>query len=305
MPDESFVINLPIELDDDGYLDRQCPWSECGRAFKVMNDDWEAKVSVGCAYCPFCGHESEPSDFSTPEREEYFREAALAFMNQQLVRMLGDVARDFNRSMPKRGPISMRMDVSSPSVSVPLQPAAQDTMTMRVACERCECRFAVIGAGFFCPTCRYNSAGHTLEQAVAAARRALSVLPTVMDSISDADARDQVARHLIEAQIGNLVTAFQRFAEVELPRLPASEKPPRRNAFQNITEGDRLWSAAGGTSYSAILDAAELGGLERLFQQRHLLAHREGIVDDEYLRKSNDKSYSIGQRLVIREVAVR
>lgn len=40
------------------------------------------------------------------------------------------------------------------------------------------------------------------------------------------------------------------------------------------------------------------------YQQRHLLAHCEGIVDQDYIIKSGDTTYAVGQRLVIRDGAV-
>jgi hypothetical protein len=36
-----------------------------------------------------------------------------------------------------------------------------------------------------------------------------------------------------------------------------------------------------------------------------LLAHREGLVDADYIAKSGDQNYRDGQRLVIREAPVR
>ena len=36
-----------------------------------------------------------------------------------------------------------------------------------------------------------------------------------------------------------------------------------------------------------------------LYQKRHLLAHNEGIVDSQYIKKSGDLSYKEGQRIVI------
>ena len=47
-----------------------------------------------------------------------------------------------------------------------------------------------------------------------------------------------------------------------------------------------------------------MADLLRLFQQRHLLAHCEGIVDQDYIIKSGDTTYAVGQRLVIRDEAV-
>ena len=44
--------------------------------------------------------------------------------------------------------------------------------------------------------------------------------------------------------------------------------------------------------------------LQLFFQQRHLLAHREGIVDQDYITKSGDRSYAIGQKLVIKNQAI-
>jgi hypothetical protein len=35
------------------------------------------------------------------------------------------------------------------------------------------------------------------------------------------------------------------------------------------------------------------------FQQRHLLAHQQGIVDANYITRSGDTSYATGQRLII------
>jgi hypothetical protein len=47
-----------------------------------------------------------------------------------------------------------------------------------------------------------------------------------------------------------------------------------------------------------------MASLNLFFQQRHLLAHREGIVDQEYIDKTHDLTYRPGQKLVIKEVAV-
>src|SRR5687768_14120166 len=79
---------------------------------------------------------------------------------------------------------------------------------------------------------------------------------------------------------------------------------PRMNVFQNLAAGEQLWTGAGGTAYTAILDAGEMAELRRLFQQRHLLQHQQGIVDARYLTHSGDTTYVIGQRLVVRAASV-
>lgn len=39
------------------------------------------------------------------------------------------------------------------------------------------------------------------------------------------------------------------------------------------------------------------------YQQRHLLAHQQGIVDNDYVTRSGDATYEVGQRLLIKESA--
>lgn len=49
----------------------------------------------------------------------------------------------------------------------------------------------------------------------------------------------------------------------------------------------------------------KLAALTRYLQQSHLLAHTEGIVDADYVTRTNDTDYRRGQRIVIRNEAVR
>ena len=58
-------------------------------------------------------------------------------------------------------------------------------------------------------------------------------------------------------------------------------------------------------SNTATISSAELATLTRCFQQRHLLAHTQGLVDADYIARTGDTAYRIGQRIVIREAAVR
>jgi hypothetical protein len=93
-------------------------------------------------------------------------------------------------------------------------------------------------------------------------------------------------------------------AEALITRPPAPPKA-RRNVFQNLSEGGAVWKTAFGHGYEAHLSGAQLNRLNRYFQQRHLLAHREVLVDADYIAKTGDQTYREGQRLVIREAAAR
>ena len=295
-------IPVPISIDDDGYLDRRCPWTECQFTFKVVLEDWKAKVPDECAYCPFCRHQAHSTVFNRPEQDAYIEQVATAEIQHRFEQGLRASAESLNRQ-PQHGFITLRLEVNSPPHFIPMPPAAQEAMTLRITCEACGCRFAVIGAAYFCPACGQNSARHTFAQSLVSARASMATIPTIA-ALSDQDTGAQVAKTLIEGTLGMLVTALQRFAEAEYPRLPNPVQKLRRNAFQNLAEGSDLWEKAGGTAYAAILNTQEMILLYRLFQQRHLLAHQEGIVDQEYVNRSGDTTYTLGQRLVVREHSV-
>jgi hypothetical protein len=142
------------------------------------------------------------------------------------------------------------------------------------------------------------------NQAISGIRQALDALPSVRDAIPDKDASDTTVRLIVENGLQNAVTAFQRYAESLYSSFPASPTP-RRNAFQNLKEGSEFWKVVAGKTYNEYLESTEEVRLLRYFQQRHLLAHRQGLVDEDYVARTGDTTYRPGQRLVVREAAVR
>jgi Zn finger protein HypA/HybF involved in hydrogenase expression len=50
------------------------------------------------------------------------------------------------------------MKIDSRPRHVLLPPAAAEPMRLKITCPECSCRYAVIGAAFFCPACGHNAA---------------------------------------------------------------------------------------------------------------------------------------------------
>jgi len=46
------VIKISIPLDDDGFLELECPF--CGESFKLLGNDYEDE-DIFQIFCPFCG----------------------------------------------------------------------------------------------------------------------------------------------------------------------------------------------------------------------------------------------------------
>jgi hypothetical protein len=118
------------------------------------------------------------------------------------------------------------------------------------------------------------------------------------------DTAEVTVRRIIENALEDIVTAFQRYAESLYDKFPTAPTAPK-NAFQNLKKGSDLWQAVSGKCYEDFLDTISLSSLKRYFQQRHLLAHCEGIVDAQYISNSGDSTYASGQRIVINEQDVQ
>lgn len=297
-------ISVPIPADQDGYLDRECPSDECLFQFKIHEDDWAGKVRDEEVSCPFCGHTADSSKWWTQDQIAHAQEAARAQVQQRLGHAMRRDAGNWNRRQKPDSFLSITMKVDSLPQRILLPKAAAEPMRLKITCPACSCRYAVIGAAFFCPACGHNAADLMFAQAVNGIRNALDALPQVRSAISDQDTAETTARLLTETSLQNAITAFQRYAESLYTRFP-SAAPPRRNAFQNLKEGSDLWFRVSGKYYTAYLNDAETVSITRLFQQRHLLAHTQGIIDSDYATRAGDPTYQVGQRLVIREAAVR
>ncbi|MFC1905216.1 hypothetical protein ACFLXL_00210 [Chloroflexota bacterium] len=300
-------VNLP--LDEKNYLDRRCPAEVCAAYFKVLFEDWLNLVRDEIVYCPICRYKAGSSEWNTEEQAQYIKNVGLGYVTRTIGNALSQDAQSFNRCQGKKGFVQMTMSFK-PGANIVIMPIeAADAMEQSFVCAACGCRYASLGAAFFCPACGYNSAITIFDNSVETILRMISSVEDIRIALRksfDVDIAENSIHQIIESSFCKLVSSFERFAEASFERLPnEAQFIMRKNVFQNLGESSRLWQQAIGKCYKDMLTKNELADLNRLFQQRHLLTHTEGVVDEEYIIKTNDKTYSVGQRLVIRETSVR
>jgi uncharacterized Zn finger protein (UPF0148 family) len=303
----AILVPIQIPIDNDGYFDRRCPSDTCQSDFKILFEDWTNKVSDAQVFCPICREEAEATQWNTPDQCEYLRQVAMNRISGMIDNALSQDARDFNRRQPSGFiQVSMAYKPGAPTIIVPI--CAAEELRQKFSCGQCKCRYSSLGAAFFCPACGHNSAESTFAQTIEAVQRSLAALPAIrvaVQAASDADAATNTVREILENSMGRIVGAFQRVAETLFDRTPGAATVRRRkNVFLNLAKSSTLWRASTGKGYEDLLTSIEMADLLRLIQQRHFLAHCEGIVDQDYVDKSGDKTYAVGQRLVIQETAV-
>lgn len=300
-------VQVPIELevDDNGYLDRVCPSDECCTNFKVMFEDWRDIIRDEEVFCPLCRHDAKSTEWNTPEQEKYIEQATTAYVEKQLGQAFQSDTRRFNRSQDRNSFIKMSMSYKPGHIPVPVPANAADIMTQVFTCDECNCRYSSIGAAFFCPSCGHNSVLDTFANSVQTVQKTLAAIPAIRVALTDSadeNVAEDSVRHICENGLVKIVSSFQRYTEACFQNLPnAGSSTVRRNLFQNLSDSDAIWRDATGTGYTDLLDNKEYEMLSLYFQQRHVLVHLDGIVDQQYIVKSNDHRFDAGQRLIVSE----
>jgi len=268
--------SVKIEVDEDGYTDRECPNEDCLFPFKVFEEDWINLFKDEAVFCPKCRQEEKSNSF--------WSSSHLDIIKNKIIERIHD-AWD-GRTIP-----------SNIVDSVP----ALEIYKQKHDCENCSARYSVIGATYFCPCCGHNSILKTFNETLNKVEIKISNIPIILEQLKDLNDADQaeiIATSLIESSLSDIVVGFQRYLEERF--IQVTGKSLKRNPFQNLKRGSDAWKEFFGFEYSDFISKYELARLNTAFQQRHLFQHNEGIVDQEYINKSEDTSYKIGQRVVLK-----
>lgn len=295
-------ISVPIEPDSEGYLDKECPSEPCLFLFKIDSEAWSNIVRDEEVFCPSCGHVAPAKSWYPRAQIEAARDYALGTITNAMNNAMRADAAASKRRQKRASFLRITLDVKGGRDAVLVPVAAAESMRLRATCESCGCRYSYVGAAYFCPSCGANSASHTFTQTLNTIRIAAGLGETLRNTLGP-DEAEVMIRTLLEKAIQDTVMSFQRLNEQLYER--QSGKMARRNAFQNLDAGSALWSAEIGCAYVDLIGQTKLNQLKVYFQQRHLLAHQQGLVDLDYIDRSGDKTYAAGQRLLIRDSAVR
>lgn len=296
-------ITVPIDSDEKGYIDKECPSTNCEFQFKIKNEDWKNICRDEGVWCPMCGHAAPAKSWFTKAQVQHAERHAHRVIESTIDGAMRADARAFNGRQPRNSLISMSMKVGGAPHFTPhkVPAAASAAMELEIACEKCSCRFAVIGSAYFCPACGHSSVDRMFDDSLRKIRAKKDNVDVVRQAIAAVGGRDEaelMCRSLIESCLQDGVTAFQRCCE-GLYASTAPATPAPMNAFQRLAQGSELWQARVGVAYVDILGSSDLERLRRLFQKRHLLAHSDGIVDQRYINESGDSTYKVGQRITV------
>jgi hypothetical protein len=296
------MINIPITFhsDEKGYLDRECPNENCLFTFKIRMDDWKEKVSDNEVHCPMCGHIDTAEKWWTQQQLEDMKEVASNWAMSYIQGELDKSFKNLERStrVHKFIKITYKPGHRITFVNNPLGQSPE--WEREIQCPKCATRYSVIGSAYFCPCCGYNGIEEAFEETLEVIIKMIESLPEMERFLAESQGKDTantMCRGMLEGSLGDVVSAFQKFAELRYRLL--TSKAARVNDFQIVEKGSRLFKEATGKGYDSWISDEEQLYMNLMFQRRHVIEHNAGFVDDQYVQKSEDATYAVGQRLVI------
>lgn len=299
-----FEASVSIPADEEGFFGRRCP--DCERFFKMRVDQWEMLPDGAIVTCPYCGHQPEDvNDFMTPQQNQRVQWAAETLAEQYVHQRLQEVVRGFGtrRLRPGESGIEVRVSHDPPPPVRSLPAYAEKQVRRTITCAKCETVYAVYGASAFCPACGPRAAADTVLESIERGRRSLALEDALPDDLREEARADGVFDKTAEDVVKEVVTLFEVFARDQfVTRVTGHEeilKHRGRGVFQRLDDVEALFTEHVGAPISAHVSEAVWSRLQVVFQQRHVLVHRQGIVDEQYIQRVPHARQQVGQRLVL------
>lgn len=282
-------ISIPIQPDEEGFIGRECPISDCEGYFKIEFGTGLKGENLPC-HCPYCGHSASHDQFWTKEQIEYAKSVALRSITDALHRDLKKL--EFDHKPKGAFGIGFSLKVK-PGKPTPIHHYREKRLETEIVCGNCTLRYTVYGVFAFCPDCGLHNSIQILGKNLELAVKMLDVAATV---------ETDLAVRLIENALEDCVSAFDGFGRETCrvcARKSADPAKAERVSFQNLEGARQSLSGLFNIDLAAGLVVDEWKIAVRGFQKRHLLSHKLGVVDEEYIRKTGDDRAVVGRKVTI------
>lgn len=267
-------VSVEIQPDADGYTGRECP--ECKKYFKI-------KFGTGIpganqCHCPYCNHVGPQTEFWTEQQLEYARSVALNRISKQL---LGSLKKLERRPDPRA---LFSIGITVKGQPTPITRYSEKELEERISCSACTLEYTIYGTFGYCPDCGVHNSLQILSAN-------FDLILRILELASSAAA--EVKAKLIENALEDAVSAFDGFGREHCSTLPA------KISFQNIASAREALLRETGKDIGERFSPHDWNVVCNQFQKRHLIAHKMGVVDQEFVVKTGCSSSLLGRKVSI------
>jgi hypothetical protein len=272
-------VKVPFRSDEDGYLGRECPNPECEEYFKITPGTG-IKGPAPC-HCPYCGHAGDSDTFFTRQQIEYAKSVVMGKIADAVHREL----KSMEFEVRPRGPLGIGLSMKvKPGAPIPVRWYREKNLETEIVCDQCGLRYAIYGVFAWCPDCGVHNSLQILAKNLELAKKKLALAGSVDKDLADTVIADGLA---------SVVSAFDGFG-----REVASEGETKAS-FQNLEGARKRVLQRFSFDMADAVTEEEWRSSCRGFQKRNLLAHKMGVVDEEYVRKASDPFAVAGRKVTL------
>lgn len=300
--DDSYRMPIQIQSDENGFFDRECPNDDCLFNFKVDLHDWEEKIVGNDMHCPRCGHTASFDQWWTQDQLEVIHKDVMSFtlglVHDELKNTFGELERDARHNKFVR--ISYQPGSRPVYANLPI--SQTDAWSTEIKCSDCETKFSVIGNAYFCPCCGKDLTTAAIKDSLSSYRRRINDFGKLYALFENDFSSEEAARQLDslrEATLNSIFGTFESFCKGRYSELRGNN--PKRGVFQRLRDGEELFNKLVGFSYESCIGEEGYAFLNIMVNRRHLLTHSNGLVDSQYISKTGDTSYEVGQRIIVKD----
>lgn len=286
-------ISVSIPRDEDRFTGRECP--ECEGYFKIEGGTGLKGIGLPC-HCAYCGHIAQHDQFATREQIEYVKSVAMRRVADAIFKDLKGLEFDQKPRGAFGFGISLKVKQGDP---IPVRYYREAKLETEVICADCTLRYSVYGVFAYCPDCGKHNSRQILEKNFEVIGKMLALA-----AVSDIE----MAERLVQNALEDCVSAFDGFGR-EVCRIFKSvaidQSKVDKLSFQNVAAARSAVSEMFGIDLCADVTPDDWQSTLRSFQKRHLFAHKMGVVDDEYVKRSGDTQAVVGRKVALRAEEVR
>lgn len=288
-------ISIPIPADENAFTGRECPRPDCEAYFKVELGTGLKGEGIPC-HCPYCGHTGGHDQFWTKEQIEYAKSVAMRKITDAIHKDFKKLEFDYKPKGAFGIGISMKVKPGHPTS---IHHYREKELETEIVCVNCTLRYSVYGVFAFCPDCGQHNSLQILGKNLEVVRKMLDLA---------AGTEKELADKLIENALEDCVSAFDGFGR-ELCRVHANKacNPARleKMSFQNLEGARTHLLGLFGIDVSVEVAPDEWRAATMGFQKRHLVAHKMGVIDQDYITKTTDTRAVVGRKISIGADEVR
>ena len=253
-------------------------------------------MGIPC-HCPYCDHTAGHDHFWTKAQIEYAQSVAIRKITDAVYKDLRKL--EFDHKPKGAFGIGISMKVGRHRLT-PIHKFREKKLETEIICASCTLRYAVYGVFAFCPDCGQHNSSQIFD-------KNLELVEKMLELASKVDDTD-VSERLVENALEDCVSAFDGFGK-EICRVHAETaiNPIRAGkiSFQDLGGANKNLSSLFDIDLSDGITAEEWEEVTRGFQKRHLLSHRMGVVDEAYIRKTDDIEAVVGRKVTFTPNDVR